>query len=110
MNLKQYGLEVKIDNIALKFFQMQGIKIATDLHPGNNTISSSSWRKPDWEAGSPPEGHGSGFLTAGIKQEKVTSHHPGPHREAETHSAEHGGLVMDPLVVYSTTKDEPGAT
>lgn len=36
MSIKKYGLEVRIDNIALNFFQVQGIKIVTDLHPGNN--------------------------------------------------------------------------
>lgn len=38
MSIKKYGLEVRIDNIALKFFQVQGIKIVTDLHPGNNNL------------------------------------------------------------------------
>lgn len=38
MSIKKYGLEVRIDNIALNFFQVQGIKIVTDLHPGNNNL------------------------------------------------------------------------
>lgn len=76
MNIKQYGLEVRRDNIALKFFQVQGVKIVTDLNPSKAT-SSSSWRKADWESASSREGHRHSFLRAGIKQEKVTSHHPG---------------------------------
>lgn len=96
MNIKQYGLEVRIDNIALKLFQVQGIKIVIFLWPASR--SQKPHHLPgENQIGNQPHDQKDTILAssaAGIKQEKVTSHHPGPHQEAEMYCAEHEGLVM----------------